>query len=615
MRIRFYSLMLFIFTIVNLFQPFAVRAADKAEELAPVKVTASRDTVSEENIPASMTVITEAEIKKRAHVQVQDILREELGMDVVRNGSFGGSTSVFLRGTGSSSTLVLIDGAHVNSNTSGNFDFHDLNAGNIEKIEILRGPQSTLWGADALGGVINIVTKKGEGTPTHTFGFEGGSFHTARETAGSSGAIGAFDYSLNASHTGSGGISSASERRGGREKDFYENTSISTRTGTRFLQDGRVEFIGRYIKSANGFDAFAFSTGLPTDAANRSDTESFYISVPIQKAIARWWDLKLAPHVAYDALRSFDATTNSTSGIFNRTYTLDIQNNLELGKFFSAAVGAELQKKNGENPGSQLSKNIDNQGYYLQTAFNYEDRIVLTGGFRHDVNSVYQDKTTYKFEGSYRFREWGTRVRSAYGTGFRAPTLNDLFFPNFGNPNLKPEESESWEAGFDQSFLENRLVVGSTYFDSKLTNLIQFDSLTFLPQNISKATSKGVETYAKIKLPEHFFVRLNHTWNDALDEHGHPLRRRAEHKFSANVQHDWREKLSSLVGVAFRSGAKDGRFNTEGYTVVRAALSYQALKNVKLTVRGENLLDKRYEEIPGFGAPGISGYAGFVYDF
>lgn len=593
-----------------------VWSADSPNELKPIEVTATRGSTTEENIPSSITIITSKEIKKRQHIQVQDILREELGLNMVRNGSMGGSSNIFMRGTGSSSTLVLIDGAQANSNTTGAYDFRDLNVDNIERIEILRGPQSTLWGGYALGGVVNIVTKKGKGDPSHYLSYEGGSFGTSRETAGSSGGNKDYDYAVSVSRTDTAGYSSASASNGNREKDGFSNTTASARTGANFLENGRVEFIGRYINSMIGYDGFSFATGLPTDQPNRNRTQSYYISTPMTKLITDWWNLKLAPQMAIDEFRTYDLSFSPVnSNIFNRTYTFDLQNNVTVNKNLSMVFGAEIKKQNGENVESRISRNIDNNGFYLQNVFSFWDGAVLTGGFRHDMNSAFIDKTTYKVEGAYRFKEYGTRIHSAHATGFRAPSMNDLFFPGFSNPNLKPEESNSVEVGIDQSLFTDRLQAGITFFDSRLENLIQFDSATFKPQNVGKATSRGTESYLKIQPIKELGVSLNHTWNDALDGDGHPLRRRPTNKFTALVHHNWQDQLSSLVGVTYRRGIYDGRFSTEDFAIVRAAISYQIHKNIKLTLRGENLFNEKYEELPGFGTTGISGYAGLIGNF
>ncbi|SVD95223.1 uncharacterized protein METZ01_LOCUS448077, partial [marine metagenome] len=182
-------------------------SAAEIQNLKEIKVTSSRETLTAEDIPASLSVFTEKEIIEKQFSTVEDLLRGELGLDVVQSGSNGAQTSVFMRGAGSTSTLVIIDGVEVNAGTTGLFDMGDLTVENIERVEVLRGPQSIQWGANAVGGVINIVTKKGKGTPTHTLSFEGGSYRTFRESLRSSGSIDKTDYSVSASLLTSRGFS------------------------------------------------------------------------------------------------------------------------------------------------------------------------------------------------------------------------------------------------------------------------------------------------------------------------------------------------------------------------------------------------------------------------
>ena len=600
-------------------------AADNTVTLKPLEVTATRSSLNQEETPASVTVITKEQIKRSQHRTVEDLLRGELGMDITQQGPNGGLSSVFIRGANSASTLVLIDGIQVNQNTSGGFNFADLTTDNIERVEILRGPQSTLWGADAVGGVINIVTKKGKGKPKHSFSFEGGSFATFKETANSSGSIDAFDYSLNISRTDSGGFSAANKENGNSENDRYGNTTLSTRLGYDFEDDARAEVIARYTHANNEFDSFNFLVfpAIPTDGTGYSNTDTIYFAAPLQKTFAGWWTVKLNPNIAHDEVKFTDPAF--VSEVFNTTYTLDLQNNLELNKNFSLVFGGEYQASNGEVKDS-FDRTTYNQGYYLEGTANFNP-LILTAGFRHDVNSVFEDKTTYKFAAAYRIVETGTRFRTSYATGFRAPTFNDLFFPPFiipgvppiiidtANPNLKPEEVKSWEIGVDQELFDKRLKLSLTYFDSDYDNLIQLDSF-FVPQNLASAVSRGLETAIDVKAAKNLDLHLKHTWNETFDESDHrPLRRRAKHKFSASLTHHWREKLSSQLGVNFRGEVNDGPVDLASYTTVRAALSYRYSKNLKLTLRGENLFDEKYEEAFGYGTAGVSGYAGFVYQF
>ncbi len=595
--------------------PLNTFAEDNEEELKAIEITATRTSLEEENPASALTVITQEEIKQKQHMQVKDILREQVGINVVNIGPTGGTTGVFMRGAAPSSTLVLIDGVQVKSNTSGSFDFSNLQMDNIERIEILRGPQSTLWGADAVGGVINIITKRGKGKPTHSLTFEGGSFATFKETLASSGAFAKFDYSASASRTDSEGFSAFNENLGATEDDGYQNTSFSTRMGYNFLEDGRVEFIGRYTKSHSEFDGLNNFFVLSDSPDHIQKSETFSFALPIEKSITPWWDAKVNTNMYYDELDTQDPTFGD-SVILSRTYTVDFQNNLSLGKYVSTVFGFERQVTNGYNNSNNISLENRSWGYYLQGKLNWNDRVLLSAGFRQDVNSGFDDKFTYKFEGAYQLKSWGTKLRAAYATGFRVPSVNEVLFPFFGNVNIQPEESKNWEVGFEQKLFDDRVILGGNYFHTDYDDLITFDFVTFIAQNIGSATSKGIEGFAKFKILKNLDLTANYTWNQATDDSdGSLLTRRPRHVFSASLHHTWNDKLDATLTVNHRSKMASGTATVGERAIVRAALSYRINKNLKLTARGENLLDEDYEESFQFGGQPISGFAGFVYSF
>ncbi|MCH8156651.1 MAG: TonB-dependent receptor, partial [Nitrospinae bacterium] len=544
-----------------------------------------------------------------------DILRDKLGLDIILSGTKGASASVFTRGAKSDSTLVMIDGVQVNSNTLGNFNFGQLNLDNIEQIEILRGPQSTLWGADAVGGVINIVTKKGKGKPSYFASFEGGSFSTFKETLGSSGSFNKFDYSFTASRLDTEGISSVSgEKFGATETDAFQNLTVSTRMGYNLPSDWRVEFIGRYGKSNLEIDDFQ------ADSVTReTSSETFNLALPVKKYINDWWEVTFRPSFFFDVIR--DAQATKEDQIYNRNLTMELQNNMDFGEYYSLAFGMEYQKLAGHNVLNSFKHDTHTNGYYLQTQFDYQDTILLTGGFRHDTNTEFDDATTFKIAGAYRFHSTGTRLHTSYATGFKAPTFNQQFFPDFGTTGLKPEESRGWEVGVNQVFWKNRLSVKITYFEMRFTNLIESvdtGSFIFRARNVGKAKTNGIETGITAKLPGNFSLAFNHSWLETRDQNRQPLQRRAKHKFSATLSHVWREKLTSLIGLRFRSGVKtnsSGTKRVDAYTLIRTAVGYQLTEKLRISARIENLLDEDYEEVFGFGTPGVEGYAGFTYTF
>ena len=606
-----------IFAIVTLCLSLTIMpiyAEEPMEELQSIEVSSSRLKTTKEKYAGSITVITEEEIKRSGSPHIEDILRDQLSLGVFKQGGVGGQTNIRLRGADQKSVLVIIDGVRANGNTTGSFDFRNLNTENVERIEILRGSQTPVWGADAVGGVINIITKKGRGTPSHTLSFEGGSFGTFIESLGSAGSIDDIDYSFSASRTDISGYSDFNENRIAEsgdvaEKDGYDNTSLSSRVGTSFSGDGRVEFIGRYIRSNSDVD------NTVGDKNRDVEIESFYLALPVSKSISPWWEIKLTPNMAYDA----NEVDTSSKEIFNRTYIADLQNNVDINEHISTVFGVELRAQNARNNGNGFTQNTFNQGYFLQSQFDWQDRILLTAGFRKDINEIFEDPLTYKFEGAYNFKQWDFRLRGAYATGFRAPTFNDLTFPVTGNLDLKPEKSKSFEVGMDKDLFNKLVRLELTFFNIEFNNLILNQSTTIPASNVGKAKSRGIEAHIGIELPYNLHLSNNYTWNEAVDEIDDiPLSRRPKHQYSATLSHSWRNKLFTQLGVRARSGVLDnssGSRTVPGFATLRASVSYKLNKNLELNARGENILDKEYEEIARRGTSDAAAYAGFTYTF
>ena len=633
-KIKLFPIRFFIFILFLAISGQNLPAAE-IEELAEIKVTSLRDTLTVENFPGSITIFTEEEIKKKQHQTVKDLLQGELGLDVVQSGGQGGQTSIFMRAQGSASTLVIIDGVEVKPALAGGFDFGDLTLDNVERIEVLRGPQSIQWGADAVGGVINIVTKKGAGSPTQSLTFEAGSFGTFNQSIRSSGSFDNFDYSLSASLRTTDGISALNKESGGTEADGSINKTISARLGYNFSLDTNWQFITRYIKSLDEFDNVngQFSS-FNNDNNNSNNVDEFYLSAPFQTNFGGWWDLKLTPTLYYQD--AFTIATTANDKVINRAYTLDLQNNVELNRYFSILWGGEYEHKEGVNVGGTsfgdgFHELTDNEAFFLQGIFEYQNNLILTAGFREDINSTFDEITTYKFDAGYRLAATNTKLHMSYSKGFRAPSFNELFAPpapgggglRTSNPLLQPEVIKSFEVGMKQDFMDKRIQLALTFFNSVTSNFIQSAPTTFVQENLGKLRSKGLETSVNIELPYHLSLSMRHTWNDHVidakskSNNNQPATRRPKHKFIANLSHNWDNKLDTLVGLFVRSSATDfdATNKTDGFATVRAALTYQYNKNIKLTLRGENLLDEDYIDLGGFGTAGINGYGGFIYMF
>ena len=619
--IKFILALLFIFSFFIL--PFAQNLfAAEIEELEVIKVTSSRDTLTTKNFPGSLTIFNEQEIETKQHQTVEDLLRGELGLDVVQSGGQGQQTSIFMRGQGSKSTLVVIDGVRVNSNTAGLYDFGDLTLDNIEKIEVLRGPQSIQWGGDAVGGTINIVTKKGKGAPKHSLSFEGGSYNTTKQSIRSSGSINKFDYSLSASLLKTSGISALNKASGGIEEDRYTNKTFISKIGYEINDDSQIELSTRYTKSHDELDSVN-GQGSGTDNRNSNTIDDFYLSAVFKTKFSDWWSFKINPNMNFQEAATIDTSENDH--FINRQYTFYLENNMKVHPYFSVLWGGEYERQEGTADSlfsdfvSAYQKFTDNNAYFLQGIYDYNNILTLTGGFRHDINSIFGEVTTYKFEAGRNFLKTNTQLHTAYSKGFRAPTFNDYN----SNPNLKSEETQSFEVGVRQGLMNDKITLGITYFKSLTTNFIQSHPSTFVTTNFGKFYSQGIETEVDLELPYNLALSIRHTWNDHyLDEksksdHNQPGTRRPKQKLIANLTHRWNNKLESLAGIFARGFARgfNATNSTEGFVTVRTAFSYQYSKKIKLTLRAENLLDQDYTEVGGFSVAGRNVYAGFVYNF
>ncbi len=612
-RLNCFILILALFS-ADTIQPIPVSAAENQSTLPEIKVLATR-TNAKNTEASAITVITQEEIRKKNHFQVLGLLREQIGISAVQAGSLGSASSVFMRGANTNATLVMIDGVQANSNTLGAFNFSSLNLDNVERIEILRGAQSTLWGSDAVGGVINIVTKKGTGRePEHFVEIEGGAFGTTVFGAGSGGDLDFLDYSIAASRTDSEGFSAVNENRGATENDDYENTTVSTRIGKNILGDGRIDFIGRYTQSANDFDnSFRIA-----DNNSSSQTDEWYLAVPVEKQLTDWWYARLNMNYGQNEVNTRSAFP---SLILSRTYTADFQNNFQINDNFSAVAGFEHQTTNAQNFSSGFKGENHAQGYYTQLNFNYDDRLFLSAGFRQTINSIYDDALTYKFEGAYKLNKYGTKIRGAYATAFRVPTFNQLLFPGFGNPNLVPEDTDSWEVGLRQEFLDGRIVIDTTYFDIDYNNLIvsQFLNGTFGAFQVDRATAVGFETSGSFQIHKNFRVSATHTYLDTQDINTRSqLPRRPENIYTVNLHWSPWECFDALLGVHTRGSAFSSfpaRRRVGGNTVARVALALRPMKNLEFTVRLENILNERYEVAIPFGTQPRSGFVGMNFHF
>lgn len=620
-------------------------------QLDPMVVSATKTPVPLSHLTSAVEVITAEDLQRRNVKTVDQALRLSQSLAVFSNGGPGTNTSVRIRGGTSDQTLVFIDGAIMNSGTIGEFNFANLTTDNIEKIEILRGAQSMLWGSDAIGGVINITTKRGKGTPKASGFSEYGSFNSIREGVGLAGDHGPVDFSFSLSRWDIQGFSNINYRRGAVERDAHRNWTGSTQLGVALPKDGRLSFNFRWMDGDVDLDSSS-TFGGPFDVFKlKSTNQEFIYSGVYYQPITEWWNQQLTVSRSDNKLDTQAGTLQKsvTTGIvspastFNNSKITTQNNRIEWQQNFQVldplllTLGYQYRQQQGKNESSSgfPKKTLAMNAGFAQLQLNLFERFFATAGFRQDSTNTFGDATTYRVTGGYLLKETGTKIRSSYATGFRAPDINELFFPNFGNPELKPEKSQSFDVGVDQQFWGSRAKLSVGYFWNRFRQLITtandpvgcapFTTFGFCAQNVGSARSQGWEVNGHMVLAEELpYMKLldvggQYTYTNTRDLNtGDRLPRWPVHQGSVVVTYKPLDPLTATT--TFRYVGK--RFNTTGnqqslpdFYVINLAASYDITPSLQGYVRVENLLDKKYEEVLFFGTPVRSVYGGIRVKF
>ena len=609
-----------ILMLVSMLLPFAGWADDEDKKI-DYQLTVTGDRLEE---PAndksdSIAVITEEQIRENQWNYVLDAIRTIPGVDVVQSGSPGKVTSVFLRGAGSAQVLVLIDGVPVNNPYFGGVNFEDLTTDNVERIEVLKGPQSPLYGSDSIGGVIQIFTRKGKGETAFRTGFEGGSFQTFREKAGLTGQQGKADYSV---------AFSRQDSQGQFDNDEFSENIFSARSGYRWSEHTELTFTGNVFDSTTGvpfhtvFDPVTFQPTLQASPLQQQESNLGVLSAGMKHESGPY--LNLSTQFAYTRRTfsfvdpgSFFADSTNDSDIYQLTFQNDFQ--IQDNNTLTAGYEYEHQKIDAQDNlnGVYPLKSVDDNAVFLQNKFE-NSQWILTAGFRFDHYNTFGDTFNPRISAAYRFTQ-SSKVRGSYGEGFRAPSAGDLGLPFYGNPDLKPEKSRSWEVGFDQNWA-NHVTFSASWFHNDYDDLITFDPNTFIAGNVAKAKAQGLEISGSCYRQGWEFGG-GYTYLDTEDKTtGLPLPRRPKHSASFQVGYrtnQWGAKLNlTAVGERFENdfltSPSQNVFNP-GYGKLDVAVHYQILPSLRLKGRIENLLDKKYEEVLHYPALSRGFYGGIEW--
>ncbi len=628
----------FLFLLLFIFSTFAQEDTLKIS-LSDVLVTATKFPTEVQNISSSYSIIDKSLIQRSNSSTVLQLLREVPGISIAQQGGLGKLNSLFMRGANANHTLVLIDGVEVNdpSSPSNAFDLSNLQTSNIERIEIVRGPQSTLYGSDALAGIINVFTEQGSEINKFSLQTEGGSNSYYRGSGQLTGSYSLFNYSINFSRLATEGISAANEKYGNTEKDGYSNNSFSSFLSAQVFDNLKFSLNYRHTNSSADLDQ---GTQFGDDPNYTYDIEENIFNAAVNYDLFdNKWKQKFSGSVLRRISKSIDEPDDNNPGsatnFTNATRTkFEWLNNLTFipHNVITLGLETELEKANTEyisiSEWGPFESVFPSQQMRTNSAF-LQNQLILDGGFstiagiRFDDNEKFGSHSTYKLGTSFFYDKTNTKLKANYGTGFKAPSLFYLFDPAFGNPDLNPEENTGWDLGFEQYFFGSGFAFGATYFSMKFENMFGFDQ-NFVTININEAETKGIESFVTYQ-SNNFYANLTYTYTDAVDlssEQESKLIRRPKDKLTLSLSYNPIERLNLNTSIRYIGEREDEDFSSfpsarvklESYTIVDFTVNYKLISNLKLFGRVENLFDTVYEEVLFYGTPGRSFYAGFVLD-
>jgi vitamin B12 transporter len=618
-----------------------VAGADAATAVESVVVTATRYAQPIDKVGQSITVIDHQTLEAQQTVIVSELLNRTAGVSVTRNGGPGGTTSLRVRGAETDQTVFVIDGVKLNdpSAAGGGYDSSSLLVGDIERIEVLRGAQSTLWGSQAIGGVVDIVTAQ----PTKPFeaqaSAEGGSLSTSYLRAAAGGVTDRLSWRVAASRYHTDGVSAYEF---GKERDGDTNTGLSGRANLRLAQDVSLDVRALYSRSRTAFDGF------PPPAFVFADDREYGVSKDLVVYSGLNFGLldgHLRNRVAFGYTRSERHDFNPDQAVTTRTFDslgqnrrFEYQGVADLAKGWTATFGLEREvaRMHSASPSdfdptpTPVSGRSTINSAYGQLSGSVVKGLTLTVGVRHDHHDTFGGVTLGQVAAAWSLNGGATVLRASYGQGFKAPTLYQLF-SEFGNTALKPERANSWDAGVEQAFLNGAAHVQATYFHRRTRNQIDFFSCfgstgPLCPShpsggyydNIARTKAQGVELTGDATLGP-VTLQANYTWTKAKNDvrgsanFGRFLARRPEHQANLWADWTWLGKLTSGVGVEYVGASYDdpGNFNRiRGRTLFDVRASYPITEAVEVYGRVENLTDKHCETTRNYGELGRTAYAG-----
>ncbi|HNW29550.1 MAG TPA: TonB-dependent receptor [Spirochaetota bacterium] len=644
---------------------------DKEKDRKPgneIIITATKTGINKKETGSSITVITAEEIDQTKKMKVVDILKNTPGISVSQSSPMGGIADLYMRGTQSNHTTVLIDGVKVNDPSSAGhgFDFAHLTTDNIDRIEIVRGSQSVLYGSDAIGGVINIITKKGEGKPQVSVQAEGGSFKTFKESAGVSGGTDWAYYSFNVSRTDSAGFSRTSTWRGVRRSflknrhDGYDTTAVSTQLGLKTIHDSWLSMSTRFTDSRLQIANGAFEE----DRNHTFENQNLALNIKYAIPVFEWWESTLLfsymnqfqrdknPPDAYEFATSYAAYgTYASMNYSNMTFkgkmmSGEFKNTFSIKEIDEIIVGVSYDREYASTnpyyyglsplapppfnspwymlPTEPIDEKQGSWAAYAQNHLKLFKRVFVISGVRYTQPDHFRHSLDYGISGSFIIPVTETRFKSSVGTGYKVPSLYQLYnvferFNQFTSAYLKPERTLSYDAGIEQPIWKERIVLEINYFSIDYKNLIVYD--IFIDNSgrywNSDGLVRGVECIASFKPIDDLAIKGYYTYTRSYDKFFHTgdMVRRPRHQAGITVNYTFLKKGNFNAGFTYVGKRRDyyryPHFSyMNPYYRLDLSASWWIIEQLQAFFRIENVLNKKYDEVRGYRAAPCSVYGG-----
>lgn len=598
-------------------------SAANTQQVEEVIVSASLLPLEATRSANAITVIDSEQIKSRAALSVSDLLRDVPGLAVSRSGVLGSLTDIRARGAEANHLLVLVDGVEINDpSQSDQLNWGTLSTTDIERIEIVRGPQSSMRGSDAIAGIINIITASADKPFSADVYSEAGSWSTTRNGFSLGHQSGKFNVRFGASHIESEGTN-IRPLTGSTDRDGYRNTGLNLKAKYQFNEQTALSFTSRYTNGMAEFDdSFGedhysdFNRGLTQITSSYNSNDGLW-SHSASIAVANFENDNFnagSPNGSTESSKqNYSYIGSRYWEVANQRLSLALKREEEEFKQFGGwATGADANRF--------VERNTDSVA--LEYRFDPNDSITLALSSRYEDNDQFKSSTTQRFEAIYQHHE-NLRFRGAWGTAVKNPTFTELYgiYGGFqSNPNLIPEKSKSWELGFDRSLLEGRLEFAATYFDAQLENEI---SGFGMPQNANGLSERqGAELSSSLVVNDSLSVTAAYTYTDSVDASGIDEKRRPKNIGSINLA--WQAQPDTKVNVNIQyNGSQidsalawgDPDVTLKAFTLVNVNVAYSPSNLLDVYMSLNNLFDVDYQEVNGYATLGFGANLGLRYKF